>query len=132
MAGFDLDAAYAVLAGLLAGAAGGLASTAIALLALVRHPTLRARLPGGVSPAAIGIVAVNGMLIVWTLAGLVLGAVYARAAMPQFSIGVVAAVLALLGGAVFVRRRLTWPMWSAAAVAVLAFAAMLPALAALR
>ncbi|MDA0366730.1 MAG: diacylglycerol kinase, partial [Chloroflexi bacterium] len=81
---------------------------------------------------AIGIVAVNGMLIVWTLAGLVLGAVYTRAGMPQFSIGVCVAALVLLGGAVFVRKRLTWPMWGAAAIAVLAFGAMLPALAALR
>ncbi|MDA1004407.1 MAG: hypothetical protein O3B31_13855, partial [Chloroflexi bacterium] len=104
----------------------------LALVALARHPALRGRLPRGVSPAAIGIVAVNGMLIVWTLAGLVLGAVYTRAGMPQFSIGVCVAALVLLGGAVFVRKRLTWPMWGAAAIAVLAFGAMLPALAALR
>lgn len=132
MPGAETDAAYALLAGFLAGAAGGLATTALALLALARDPALRTRrLPAGLSPAATGIVAVNALLIVWTLAGLVLGALYPRAGMPGFSIGVCVAALALLGGAMFVRRRLTWPMWSAAAVAALAFGVMLPALVAL-
>jgi hypothetical protein len=130
--GFAGEGAYALLAGFLAGAAGGLASTGLALLALARNPALRGRLPASVSPSTVGIVAVNAMLFAWTLVGLLLGALYPRAGMPAFALAIAVAALALLAGAVFVRRRLTWPMWGTAAIAVLAFGGMLPALVALR
>lgn len=129
---FNVTAARVLLSGLLAGAAGGVAATGITVLALVGNPGVRARLPAEMRFGLVGVVAANAMLFVWTLIGLVLGAVYLRAAQPGFSLGVVAGAGALLAAAVYVRRRVTWPMWSAAVVAVLAFAVMLPALAGAR
>jgi hypothetical protein len=127
---FNVDAARVLLAGFLAGAAGGLAMTGLLLLALVRNPGARDRLPAEMRFTTIGILAANALLFAWTLVGLVLGAVFLHATQPAFSLGVAAGVGGLLGGAVFVRRRLTWPMWSTALVAALAFAVLLPALAA--
>ncbi len=124
-----LDPARVLLAGFIAGAAGGLASTAIALFALTGNAAARAHLPAQVRFGAIGIVAANAMLFGWTLVGLVLGAVYLHAAQPAFSIGIAAACVVALGGAAFVRRRVTWPMWSAALVAAMTFAVLLPLLA---
>lgn len=125
----DLVSARVLLAGSLAGVAGGMAATALLLLALLRNPAARARLPAEMHFAAVGVVAVNAMLLVWTLLGLVLGAVYLYAPEPGFSASVAGACALALAGGGFVRQRVTWPMWSAALVAALAFAVLLPALA---
>jgi len=126
---FDLEAARALFAGLIAGAIAGLATTAIALVALSRNPALRARLPMALPLPALGVVAANAMLFAWTLVGLVLGALWRGVSQPAFSIAVAVAVLALLAAAAFVRARLTWPMGITAVVAAVAFAGILPLLA---
>jgi hypothetical protein len=62
---FNVDAARVLLAGFLAGAAGGLATTGLALLALVRNPGARERLPAEMRFTTIGILAANALLFAW-------------------------------------------------------------------
>lgn len=133
----------ALLAGLIAGAAVALASTAITLVALARgrwwarlpqHQRVPLPLP------LLGVVFVNGLMLAWTLLGLVLGAGYLRAAERapgaglgspnvRFTLLVAGAILAALALAGFVRRRVTWPLWSTALAALAAFGWLLPLLA---
>ena len=137
----DADTARALLAGAIAGAAGALASTAIALIAIVRNErwyrrphTLRVPLP------LLGVVFVNALMLAWTALGLLLGAAYLRVGASDAAIGpgspsrlftllVGGAVLLLLLAASYVRGRLTTPMWATALVAAAAFGGLLPALA---
>lgn len=137
----DPTALRALLAGLIAGAAVAFASTAIALVALARGRWWT-RLPQRqrVPLPLLGVVLVNGLMLAWTLLGLVLGAGYLRAAAhapgaglgspnARFTLLVAAAVAAALAIAGFVRRRVTWPLWSTALVAAAAFGWLLPNLA---
>jgi hypothetical protein len=128
---FNLDAAWVLLAGFMAGAIGALAALPIALIAVTRERWWRERTPPGLGMAAVGIVAANALLFAWTLLGLILGAVYLGASQPQFSLAVAGALLLALLAAAIVRGRLTWPMWSTTLVAVVAFAGLLPLLAGL-
>jgi hypothetical protein len=129
----DLEAARVLLAGFIAGLAGGLLSLPIVLMALVRSRRWQQRQrESGLSFAAVGILAANAMLLAWTLAGLILGAVYLGASQPAFSISIVAALAALAAAAAFVTRRVAWPVWSTALVAAAAFAGLLPLLASAR
>lgn len=131
----------ALVAGLIAGAAAALATTAIVLIALTRDPRWLGRAPNLRVPLPLlGVAFVNGLMLAWTALGLVLGALYLRAesswpgggvasANQFFTLLVCGAVLALLLAAAFVRGRLTPPMWWTALVAMAAFGWLLPGLA---
>ena len=137
----DPETARALLAGFIAGAVTAMATTAIALWAITQGARRRGRVPQPRLPwPLLGVVFVNGLLLGWTALGLVLGAAYLRAESSQpaggvgspnrlFTLSIVLAAVALLAAAVFVRRRLTVPMWATAAVALLSFGWLLPGLA---
>lgn len=137
----DPETARALLAGLIAGVAVAFATTAIALISIARDErwyarTARVRLP----LPLLGVIFVNGLMLGWTLLGLVLAAAYLRAedTYPAGGVGspnqlftllIVGAAAVLLLGVAAVRRRLTRPMWATALVALLAFGWLLPGLA---
>lgn len=134
----DPEVARPLLAGWIAGAIVGLADTALLLLVLSRDtawPTRLHRLP--VSLPILGVVAVNAMLIGWTLVGIVLGAIYLGAPMPAFSLAVGGGWLALAALYAFVRggvpggapRGELALVWGTVALAAAAFALLLPLLA---
>lgn len=133
----DPDVARPLLAGWVAGAGVGLAHTALLLLALSRDPAWPKRLPGlRVSLPILGVVAANALVIGWTLVGLVLGAILIGAPMPAFSFAVGGGCLALAALYTFVRGRPprgeAVVVWATAALAAVAFAVLLPLLAAPR
>ena len=133
----------ALLAGWVTGAAVSFISTAVLLVALVRARARGVQWLTGwerVRPALVGIVFVNGMLVLWTLLGLLLGALYlwARAHRPApgllspnaaFTVTVVGMLLVSLGLVWFVWRRVGWPVWSISVCAAAAFGWVLPNLA---
>ena len=123
-----------LLAGWIAGAIVGLADTALLLVVLSRDPAWVRRLPGlRVSLPIFGVVAVNALLIGWTLVGIVLGALYLGAPMPAFSLAAAGAWFALAGLYTFVRggrhRGEAVVVWGTATLAAGAFALLLPLLA---
>ena len=130
----DPAVARALLAGWIAGAIVGLADTALLLVVLSRHPAWAQRLPGlRISLPIFGVVAVNAMLIGWTLVGIVLGALYLGAPTPAFSIAAGGGWFVLAGLYTFVRghegRDEAAVIWGTAALAAVAFALLLPPLA---
>jgi hypothetical protein len=136
----DVRVMQALLAGLIAGVAVALATTAIALVALARSPgwvqrsqNLKVPLP------LVGIAFVNGLLLWWTALGLVLGALLLRFDSDRpggglgspnlwFTLVVLGLILASLGLAWFVRGRVAWPVAASAAVAAAAYGWLLPVL----
>jgi hypothetical protein len=137
----DGETMRALFSGLVAGAIVAFATTMIALIAIARDPrwilmasTVRVPLP------LAGVVVVNGMMLGWTMVGLVLGAFY-LAAEGSISAGglgttnllfsslVTGAVVLVLAAGAYIRGRLTWPMWSTALVAALSLGWLLPNLA---
>lgn len=138
----DAETGAALLAGFVAGAGAALASTVVALRALMRSETWRRRTGTQRLPLPLlGAVAANGLLLAWTASGLLLGAAYLRAesARPAgglgspnqlFTLAVLAAAGSLLGFAAIARGRITAAMVQTAAIAVLAFGWVLPLLAA--
>ena len=134
------DAARALLAGFLAGAAAAFATTAIVLMAMTRSPSWQARLGAAPRLPLLGVVLVNALFLMWSLLGLLLGAVFIGveerypAGGPAtgnwlFSVLVLGMTLAAILGARFVLRRLTLPLAGTALVAALAFGVLLPSLA---
>lgn len=128
----EVETGRALLAGFVSGAAAAFATTAIALRSISRSPEWRSRAAsvGRVPLPLLGVVLVNGLLLVWTLLGLLLGAAYLGVAEP-FRFGAIVNVVVLLAlvAAFVVRGRITSPMWGTALVAALAFGVLLPALA---
>lgn len=125
------DTASALLAGWVSGAAVAFVTTALVLLAVSKDAAwserlnrTRMRLP------LLGVVIVNAMMLFWTIVGLILGAIHIGIDQPAFSITVVAVIG--LGLVLFsaVRGMPGWLTWSTVGVAILAFAGLLPALAA--
>lgn len=126
----DGDLLRALLAGWIAGAAAAFAATGILVAVLARTTAWRARLTEvRVSLPLVGIIVVNGALLVLTIVGLVLGALYHAGDQPGFSLSIVAAGTALLALGWFVRGRLEWPLWALAGVFVIAYGGLLPLLA---
>ncbi len=134
------DAARALLAGFIAGAAAAFTTTAIALVALTRSPLWQLRLAAAPRLPLLGVVLANALFLVWSLLGLVLGAVFISvedrypAGGPAtgnwlFSVLVLGLTLAAVLGAGFVLRRLTLTLAVTVIVAVLAFGVLLPSLA---
>ncbi len=133
----------ALIAGWVSGAAVAFVSTGVLLVALVQARARGVQWLTGweqVRPALVGILFVNGMMLLWTLLGLVLGAAYlqARALRPEpgllspnfaFTATVAGLLLVSLGLVWFVFRRLAWPVWSIGLAATAAFGWMLPNLA---
>jgi len=131
----------ALLAGLICGAAVALATTAIWMTAIARDPRWRERpLSLPIPLPAAGVIVVNAMALGWTVAGLVLGAVFLGiddrrpasglgSANFLFTAVVAGSMVALLALGAYVRGRVTWPVWSTAVVAALSFGWLLPLLA---
>ena len=131
----DPEVARPLLAGWISGAALGLAETALVVIAIARSPGWPRQLSGlRVSLPVFTIVAVNGMLIGWTLIGLLLGALWIVVPMPRFAIGVGAGFLGLVGLYAFVRglryRGEAAVVIATGLLATVAFAGALPVLAA--
>jgi len=132
----DPEAARALVAGFISGAAAALASTGIALFSMSRNAEwwvrARERVAGArsVPLPLLGIVIVNAMMLAWTLLGLILGAAYLSLDDPaRFRFFLNVAVLVALIAAGFVRGRMTRTMWVTALVAALAYGVLLPLLA---
>ena len=132
----DPEAARALVAGFISGAAAALASTGIALFSMSRNAEwwvrARERVAGArsVPLPLLGIVIVNAMMLAWTLLGLILGAAYLSLDDPaRFRFFLNVAVLVALIAAGFVRGRMTRTMWVTALVAALAYGGLLPLLA---
>jgi hypothetical protein len=131
----NVDAAGVLLAGWLAGAVVGLADSGLLLVLLSRHPGWAARLPAfRVRLSIIGIVVANGMVIGWTLIGLLMGLLALKVAMPAFVLLAVGLCLAAGGLHVFFRglRRgdEAAAVWGTVLAAIAGFAGLLPWLAA--
>ncbi|MDA0300901.1 MAG: hypothetical protein O2822_00065 [Chloroflexi bacterium] len=102
----DAALLQAVVSGWIAGAAAGLASTAVWLVALVRRPGLATRLPLHGHLTIFGIVFANAFVISLTLVGLVLGALQHRfggGPGGAFSLAVLAGAVAIAAAYAFVR-----------------------------
>lgn len=132
----DPEAARALVAGFISGAAAALATTGIALVSMSRNAQwwvqARERVAGAsrVPLPLLGVVVVNAMMLAWTLLGLVLGTAYLSLDDPaRFRFFVNIALLLALIAAGFVRGRMTRAMWSTALVAALAYGVLLPLLA---
>ncbi len=120
----------ALLAGWIAGAAASFAATAIVVTVMARTTAWRSRLTEiRASLPLVGIIVVNGALLVLTIVGLILGGLYHAGAQPGFSLGIAVAGVTLLALGWFVRGRLEWPLWALAGVFVASYGGLLPLLA---
>ena len=125
----DPEVGAALLAGWISGAAVAFATTAIVLVWLSRNEGWRARFGRtNVRLPLVGIVVVNGMMLGWTLVGLMLGAVYLWMDQPAFSITVVAMLVLGLGMWITVLGRPGWAVLWTAGVALASFGGLLPLL----
>lgn len=136
-ASFDPDIVRPLLAGWILGAALGLIETALVVIAVARSPRWPEQLSYvRVSLPAFMIAAANGMLIGWTLIGLLFGAISIVAPMPNFSV----AVIIVFGGVALLysyvrglgRRGEATLFIGSTLMAIVAFAVLLPFLSSLR
>lgn len=132
---FNPDVARPLLAGWITGAVVGLADTALIVIAVARSPRWPEQLSGlHVSLPAFAIAAVNGMLIGWTLIGLLLGALSIIVPMPKFAFGVCGVTIGIVCLYAYVRglehRGEVVVVMGSGLIATVAFAVMLPVLAA--
>lgn len=128
----------ALLAGLIAGFAVALASTTIMLLVLWRDRSWFQRVPSlSVPLPVVGVIAMNGFILGWTLLGVLLGAALHRIELVRpagglgspnlvFTLVVLVATVGALGIVSFVRERLMWPSVAVATAAALSFGWLLP------
>ncbi|RLT44458.1 MAG: hypothetical protein DWI58_00075 [Chloroflexi bacterium] len=131
----------ALVVGFGSGAVCALATTGIAMVVLARQrfwagqPEQR-RIP----LPLLGVAFANGLMLLWTLLGLILGALFlaAEARLPAdgigsenraFTLGVVAIAAGVLGLGAFVLGRLPWWAWASTGLAVVIFGWGLPNLA---
>jgi hypothetical protein len=123
----DREVGQALLAGWISGAAMAFATTAIVLVVLSRDDGWRARFRRTtLRLPLVGIVVINGMMLGWTLVGLVLGAVTLWMDQPGFTVAV-AAMLALgMLMWVTVVGRPGWAVLSTVGVALSSFGGLLP------
>jgi len=133
--------ARALLGGLICGVVVALILTALYLFAMTRSPRWAARATNTrLSAPILGIVFVNALMLIWTLAGLVLGALYPVIEDRRPGGGVLSenllftsVVLALASGFVgvawIVRGRVGALGWITTGLAVIAFGWVLPLLA---
>ena len=128
----DGETARALLAGWVSGAAVAFTTTALLLVALARNPGWRVRFQQtSLRLPLVVVIVVNAMMLLWTLVGLLLGALYLGTGQPTFTITVVAiGGLATLLDAT-VRGVPGWLTLTTIAVALASFGGLLPALVAL-
>ena len=138
----EADTIRALLGGLIAGTAGGFASTIVVLRVVTRSPGWWRRASGQrFSLPLLGMIMTTGLLLAWTATGLVLGAAYLQVesewtvgglGSPNrlFTLAVLVAVISLLGLGTIIRGRITVAMAQIAAIVSLAFGWVLPLLAA--
>jgi len=134
---FDPEIARPLLAGWITGAAVGLVDTALLVIAVARSPRWPEQFSQfRVSLPAFTIAAANGMLLGWTLIGLLLGAIWIVVPMPKFAIGVAVAMLGIGALYTYVRglghRGEAQVVLGSGLLAAVAFAGALPLLAAWR
>lgn len=108
----DADLAQSLFAGWVAGAVAGMIATVLLMVLLARRPALATRLPWQQRLPILGIVVANALVIVLTMIGLVLGALFHRTGGPEssevaarFGLYVAGGALALAALYVFVRGR---------------------------
>lgn len=127
----EVEIGRVLLAGFISGAVVAFASSAIALVSISRSMDWRARVARveRVPLPLLGILLVNGLLLGWTLLGLMLGAIYMEVADPLgFGTAVSMVALLILLAAGFIYRRITPSMWGTALVAAISFGVLFPAL----
>jgi len=125
----DPEVGAALLAGWISGAAVAFAAAALVLVWLSRNEGWRARFGRtNVRLPLVVIVVVNGMMLGWTLVGLMLGAVYLWMDQPAFSITVVAMLVLGLGMWITVLGRPGWAVLWTTGVALASFGGLLPLL----
>lgn len=135
------ETARTLLAGFISGSAAAFATTFLILAVISRNPGWQ-QMPRDrkVPMSLVGVVFVNLMMLLWTAAGLVLGAIYLRAESERpagalltpnwtFTLGVTAFILVALVTVAIVRGRLGTTAPLVALIGHLAFAWMLPMLA---
>ncbi len=123
----DPEVGQALLAGWISGAAVAFATTAIVLVVLSRDERWRARfMRTTVRLPLVGIVVINGMMLGWTLVGLMLGAVTLWTDQPGFTVAVAAMLALALLMWVTVVGRPGWAVLSTVAVALASFGGLLP------
>lgn len=123
----DFEVVQALLAGWISGAAVAFATTAIVLVVLSRDEGWRARfVRTTVRLPLMGIVVINGMMLVWTLVGLMLGALTLWTDQPGFTVAVTAMLALALLVWITVVGRPGWAVLSTVAVALAAFGGLLP------
>jgi len=126
----DGDTGRALLAGWVSGAAVAFVTTALVLFAVSRDLAWRDRLSRTtLRLPLLGVVIVNGMMLFWTIVGLILGAIHLGVGQPAFSITIVAIIGLGLTMFTAVRGMPGWLTWSTVAVAIVSFGGLLPALA---
>ncbi len=131
---FDPEIARPLLAGWIVGAVVGLADTAVLVIAISRSRHWPQQLSGlRVSLPVFAIAAVNGMLIGWTLVGLLLGVLWIVAPGPRYLLGVGIVGAGIAGLYAFVRglhhRGEAGVVIGSLALATTAFGVLLPLLA---
>lgn len=126
----DEEVTRSLLAGWLAGAVAALVSTALILLAFVHDSYWRRRLDWTRLPVPLaGFIVIVFMLLLWTLAGLLIGAVHVSETQPGFSLAVATAIAAA-SLAIAIRRRHLDPLtWQLTLVALASYTLLMPALA---
>jgi hypothetical protein len=127
----EVEVGRTLLAGFISGAIAAFASSIIVLVSISRSADwhIRAARVKRVSLPFLGVVLVNGLLLGWTLLGLVLGMIYVGIADPlRFGTAVSMVTLLALLAAGFICRRITAPMWGTALMAAVIFGVLFPAL----
>ena len=135
------DTIRALVVGFGAGVACALVTTPIAMIVLARQPFWTALPEQRRIPLPLmGVVFVNALMLLWTLLGLVLGALFllAESRLPAdglgsenraFTLGVLAVCAAVLAAGTIVLGRLPWWAWASTGLAVVIFGWGLPNLA---
>ena len=123
----DSEVGAALLAGWVSGAAVAFATSAIVLVWLSRNDGWRLRFARTtVRLPLAGVLIINGMMLGWTLVGLVLGTVYLWMDQPAFSVALAVMLSLGLGMWMTVRGRPGWAVLSTVVVALASFGGLLP------
>lgn len=123
----DPEVGQALLAGWLSGAVVAFATTAILLVWLSRNDGWRLRFSRTtLRLPLVGVLIINGMMLGWTLVGLIVGAATLWTDQPGFTVAV--AVILALGLLMWVTLvgRPGWAVLSTAAVVLASFGGLLP------
>lgn len=128
----ESETVRALVAGWFSGVGVAFITMALLLVVLVRDP--KWRMIAGQSKLRfplVGVIAINVLMLLWTLIGLVFGALYLILGQPVFSIAI--AMITLIGSGIvlFVRGGFGWPACVVILTVLVLFGGLLPALVAL-